>query len=608
VTKSRSLAILFTLSVINTVFALLSTLVMLVGTIDLTPAGAQGGIVRQISPSGTTSFQSAALDPTNNSGPELDGNSGDAENQDAYTGAIINRTIAKGHGNGASVNSGKKAKSNPELNLSVDGLNLYQQRYANGGNQFTVEPPDQGLCAGNGFVLESVNDVLRVFHADGTPATGVVDLNTFYGYPAAINRSNGKYGPSITDPSCLFDPDTQRWFNVVLTLDRRGTSSVLAGPNHLDIAVSQTADPTGAWTIFRVPAQNNGTDGTPDHGCVGGYCLGDYPHIGADANGFYISTNEFDLFGPNYQGTNIYAFSKHQLAAGGPANMSMLFTTELFPNVPAFTVWPAVSPAGQFRSDNGGTEFLLSSDAVFYDSGASNTIWQWSLTNTSSLDTAPALNLTAKPINVNLYGVPDYSNQKVGNYPVGQYYNDPLPKLDSNDSRMQQVFYANGKLWGALDTALTVNNTNQAGIAYYVINPGSSKVVKQGYLGLAGNNLTYPAVAVTPSGRGVIAFTVTGNDYYPSAGYASLDALVGAGDVHLAAAGAGPWDGFTGYPQYSSRPRWGDYGAAAVDGNSIWFASEYVITRPAPWRSGLPISPVVAPAPSLATGERVSAR
>ena len=24
------------------------------------------------------------------------------------------------------------------------------------------------------------------------------------------------------------------------------------------------------------------------------------------------------------------------------------------------------------------------------------------------------------------------------------------------------------------------------------------------------------------------------------------------------------------------RPRWGDYGAAAVDGNSIWIASEYI--------------------------------
>ena len=45
------------------------------------------------------------------------------------------------------------------------------------------------------------------------------------------------------------------------------------------------------------------------------------------------------------------------------------------------------------------------------------------------------------------------------------------------------------------------------------------------------------------------------------------------------AAGAGPDDGFTSYKAQVGNPprtRWGDYGAAAVDGNSIWIASEYI--------------------------------
>jgi hypothetical protein len=92
-------------------------------------------------------------------------------------------------------------------------------------------------------------------------------------------------------------------------------------------------------------------------------------------------------------------------------------------------------------------------------------------------------------------------------------------------------------------------------------------------------NLTYPSIAVTQSGRGVMAFTVLGDDFYPSAGYSGIDAKIGVGDVHIAAAGAGPDDGFTGYDPHSafgSRPRWGDYGGAASDGNSIWIASEYI--------------------------------
>ena len=42
--------------------------------------------------------------------------------------------------------------------------------------------------------------------------------------------------------------------------------------------------------------------------------------------------------------------------------------------------------------------------------------------------------------------------------------------------------------------------------------------------------------------------------------------------------GAGPQDGFAGYKAFGDppRPRWGDYGATAIDGNAIWMASEFI--------------------------------
>src|SRR5256885_4932165 len=135
---------------------------------------------------------------------------------------------------------------------------------------------------------------------------------------------------------------------------------------------------------------------------------------------------------------------------------------------------------------------------------------------------------------------------------------------------MQQVVFANGKLWGALDTALTLNSVNKAGIEWFIVKPTtasgslSATVAMQGYLGLPNNNVTYPAIGVTPSGRGVMAFTIVGTDYYPSAGYAGIDAKVGVGDIHVAAAGLGPDDGFTSYKAFVGDPprtRWGDYGA-----------------------------------------------
>ena len=212
-------------------------------------------------------------------------------------------------------------RSNTRQLLSFDGLNHNDQRFANGGNQFSLEPPDQGLCAGNGFVIETVNDVLAVYNTSGNKLVGPVDLNTFYAYAAAINRTTGVRGPELTDPSCYFDAATQRWFHVVLTLEvvpSGANGGRLTGPNRLDIAVSQTSDPTGTWSLYHLPVQDDGTQGTPNHGCSAGSppatwrtnpnaCIGDYPHIGADANGFYVSTNEYSLFGPEYKAAQVYA-------------------------------------------------------------------------------------------------------------------------------------------------------------------------------------------------------------------------------------------------------------------------------------------------------------
>jgi hypothetical protein len=562
----------------------------------------------------------------------------------AFEGTIVNRSFDRGGsgGQGASASSARKAKSNPELDLSFEGINLFQHRYANNQNQLTIEPPDQGLCAGNGYVLEAVNDGVNVYDTSGQsvlpPDTnaapvphvnGTVTLNQFFGYPPAINRAAGNVrGPIVTDPSCYFDQQTQRWFLVVLTLDAFANGQT-KGPNHLDIAVSNGPSPVplSNWSFLSVPVQNDGTQGTPNHHCnpaanprAGNQptnptaCIADYPHIGADATGFYVTANEYDFYGDEFQSSNVYAFSKRGLEAGDARHV-LFETKNAVHGQPGFTVWPAVSPPGQFQQEGGGTEYFLSSNAADEATcptgctgpRTSNELVVWSLSNTGSLDSAsPAVQLHNKVLRVGQYGVPGRSSQQAGATPLADCLNDrtlptpfgpgcwqillnpPAPPhqvpgtLDSNDSRIQQVWYANGKLWGALDTALTLDG-NRAGIEWFIVNPAGSDVQsaslrRSGYLGLAGNNVTYPAIATTESGRGVMAFTLVGDDNYPSAAYASIDDKAGVGDIHVVAAGAGPDDGFTLYPPLANpaRGRWGDYGAAALDGKSIWIASEYI--------------------------------
>ena len=59
----------------------------------------------------------------------------EADGPGPYPGIIVNRSLSQGTGNGVSVNSGQKAKSDPQFNTGFEGLNLYQQRYARGHAQ-----------------------------------------------------------------------------------------------------------------------------------------------------------------------------------------------------------------------------------------------------------------------------------------------------------------------------------------------------------------------------------------------------------------------------------------------------------------------------------------
>ena len=609
--------------------ALAAALLFIVGAaIPAVTSGTTGvsaaGSTRLIPSGGTTSIRAAANGPDSPQQPEISPHAFEADRGAGTLMPGVNPSIFPNAPLPTpNVKSSRLANANPGLALSFDGLNHRQQRLANGGNQFSLEPPDQALCVGNGFTVESVNSVLRVYDSNtGAPMTGVEDLNTFFGYAPAIIRATGAQGPDVIDPICHFDPDNGRFIVAITTLHHVGTTRRFSGKNTIDVAVSNTTDPTGNWTIYSVPAQNDGTDGTPDHGCTtdgvtpGAPCFQDYPHIGADKNGVYITTNEYDLFGPSFHGAQIFAFSKAQLAAH-PASVAVTLVQSLnIAGSPGFTVWPTTSQAGQYSPKKNGTEFFMSTIAgdgseTGNPTGTNNRIAVWALSNTASLNSAtPGLQLTSTLLKSETYVFPPLSNQKPGSTPLRDcladttlatpfgpgcwqfFFNPPQPapevesSPDSSDTRMQQTWFVDGTIWGAASTGVRVAGKEKAGIAWFAVTPDfddngnlTAEMDHQGYLALAGNNLTYPALAMGANGKGAIAFSVMGNDFYPSAGYASISSDGEVGALHIAGAGLGPTDGFTSYAAFVGNPprtRWGDYGAAVTDGNSIWMASEYI--------------------------------
>lgn len=485
-----------------------------------------------------------------------------------------------------------------------DGLNHFDQRFAGTGayanTQFSLEPPDSNMCVGNGFLIENVNTALQVRTTAGAAVTGVVPINDFFNLAPEVVRPAGPFGPFSADPKCYYDPEVQRWFLTYLVLGVDAPTGAFNGDAFIYLAVSPTADPSNLnnWNIYIIDTTNDGTGGTPSHAnCP---CFGDQPLIGADDHGFYITTNEFPLFAPGFNGAMVYAMSKDILAAGGSPTVVSIFQPTLEEGT-AYSLQPATSPpGGAFESANGGTAYFLS--ALEFTGRDDNRIAVWAMTNTSSLaDAEPDVAMQYEIVGTQTYAAPPNATQREGSTPllelIGSRFapqvlgvpktSEHLNLIAGNDDRMNQTYFADGKLWSGLNTAVkTANGRTRVGIAWFIVEPSWSgadlggDLVNGGYISVNRNHVLYPAVAVNPAGEGAIAYTLVGPDFFPSAAYSRIDED-GVGPVEVIGPGAGPADGFTGYrslaPANAGIERWGDYSTAFADENGdIWMTTEYV--------------------------------
>jgi len=371
-----------------------------------------------------------------------------------------------------------------------------------------------------------------------------------------------------------------------------------AGPSSLLIAAINAR--TLAVNSYAIATNDDGGNGgVPHPGCP---CFGDQPLLGADQYGVYVTTNEFSLNpkDPNGNGAQIYAINKADLVAGAPTAYFAFFPAAIpLDGNTAFSIQPAVATDGVFDRDNGGTEFLMSS--LDFDGAGDRRIAVWALIDTCAIPSAtttPCLGMpelvTPPPvIRMGAYSDPPPAVQKSGPIPFGDSVGAPLEEIDTGDDRMQQVVYANGKLYAGLTTAVIVRGRLHAGIRTFRVIPNFrrfrtrygvvQKFIARPFgttlLALAGADVYYPSIGVTADGRAVMAFSLSGANYYPSAAWVPLY-WTGRPWINFAAAGAGPDDGFTGYQNYSSGGadigRWGDYTAATAVGNQIWMGAEFI--------------------------------
>ena len=439
-------------------------------------------------------------------------------------------------------------------------------------------------------MVETVNTAFAIYDRQGNLLAGPVPANQFFGVAPEIDRVNVVYGDFTSDPRCIYDWTSDRFLITILQLDVDPATGGFTGPSHVFIAVSRTGNPTGAWDSFSLDVTNDGFNGTPQHpGCP---CFGDQPLLGFDENAIFITTNEFPVFVPGFNGAQVYGIGKDAFGGNGSV---VLFDNLSLEEGQAYSIQPASTPpGGKFEKAKRGTEFFASS--LEFTGGLDDRIAVWAMTGTKSLNTSkPKVDFGYRIVNTLVYGVPPDGTQKDGPTPLKDALNaagahEVLEKIASNDDRMQQAVYTDGTLWASLPTIVKPkgDSTYRAGALWFRIETEvqdhgvKAKLKKQGYLARAGADVLFPSVAVNRSGNGAIGFSITGPSMYPSSGYAFLDDD-GTGAIHIAAAGAGPEDGFTGYVAegFDGTARWGDYSAAvAAPDGSIWVANEYITPRP----------------------------
>ena len=496
---------------------------------------------------------------------------------------------------------GTPVVSNPGAATGFNGLTHADQRNAGTGQyvntQFSLEPPDQGLCVGHGFVIEPINLAFAVYNESGTRLTAVTALNQFYNRSPAINRTTGVTGDFLSDPKCYWDPVGQRFIQTILEVDAPGVFNGVAAVNgtHVLIAVSQTSNPTGKWNLYSLDTTDNGANGTPAHtGCP---CLPDQPLLGANRDGVFIDTNEF-------QNNTSFFFNGAQMYALGRAALESGASSVVFDHLDVGTVptgdanlprWGSIQPSESVNPP-GGTELLMTGgpeDAFQNNAPLDNRIAAWSLAGTRSLGSShPSLQLSHQVLTSETYGLPinTGATQKPGPTPLGTSLGEPLETINANDSRMNQVVDLNGVLFGGVNTTVTsATGPPRVGIAYFAVGAIGSPfgivahILHQGYVAVNGENVLFPSIAVNRFGVGAMAFTLSGPDFFPSAAYVRFALGRAVGPIHITGPGALPEDGFTGYAAFGAATgvaRWGDYSAAVFADGAIWMGNEFIPNAP----------------------------
>jgi hypothetical protein len=398
------------------------------------------------------------------------------------------------------------------------------------GDNDTAIPPDTQGAAGPNNLMVTLNSQVSIQDKAGTTSS-TVSLDTFWSSLSGVS--------GVFDPKLAYDPYNNRWIFVAGSNAKSSSSQLLVG-------VSQSSDPSGSWNLYKTTVDGTGTD------------WGDYPSMGFNMDWVVVDLNLFKVANNQFDGGQIYAFSKADLYAGLVSVRVKLFTDpNAFTEAPAATYDNTLATMYLIQSWNGNTggSGFLRISSITGAVGSEMYTGQVVFTSTPNpWDSSPS-------------GGNDFAPQ------MGSTH-----LIQNGDDRIINAVYRNGYLWAAQNAFLPAGGATRTAAQWWQL--ATNGTVNQ--FGRVDDSTgtvfyAYPSIAVNTQNDAVLGYSSFSANQFAGANYSirlaadSLntmrsDAVLKAGEAIYYKTFGGPEN------------RWGDYSNTIVDPSNdldIWTIQEY---------------------------------
>lgn len=367
----------------------------------------------------------------------------------------------------------------------------------------TLMKPDSQIAVGPNHVLIVTNGGAVVYSKSGAQ---ISSHSSFFGCSG-----------SCFDPRALYDERDGRF---IVTFANRNN------PSGIQLAVSQTSDPTGNWYEYFVPVGDSSN-------------WPDFPSLGLSSTAVYIAFDRIFTGGADYE---IKVVGLPELLQGAT---SLNITT--FANLRN----PSGNPAGGIMAaltyGDSDYEYLVSNGESNSSIVISIHLWK--------------INTVGQPV-LSVVDIPVATMQP----PLHAVQPGTNSTINTGGTGMLNAAWRNGSLWCS-HNALGETGGNSE-IRWYQIDTGSATVVQSGAITGAGDAY-YGGVAVGPDGEVNVTYTTSSSTQFASAAWSHRGVGDPAGSMPLwgiYGSGNSPYEGSA----------WGDYSGISIDptDNTTWGLAE----------------------------------